>query len=100
MSSECEKPDQSTIDSVIHSPLLNKRRRDIKLIHQNNDKINHPSHYQGQRFEVIDIIEDFDLGFKLGNAIKYILRAGRKGDFIEDLRKAIWYLEREILHPS
>lgn len=77
-----------------------KSTADIKMIHQNPEKINHPSHYQGQRFEVIDIIEDFDLGFKLGNAIKYILRAGRKGDFVEDLRKAIWYLEREICHPS
>ncbi len=58
--------------------------------------INHPKHYQGTKFEVIDIIEDFDLNFCLGNAIKYILRAGKKGDRVEDLRKAIWYLTREI----
>jgi len=57
---------------------------------------NHPSHYQGQKYEVIDIIEDFELNFCLGNAIKYILRAGKKGDKKEDLRKAIWYLTREI----
>ncbi len=54
-----------------------------------------PPHYKGKRFESIDIIEDFDLGFHLGNAIKYILRAGKKGDKVLDLRKAIWYLERE-----
>lgn len=65
-----------------------------------SEKVNHPSHYQGHKFEVIDIIEDFDLGFNLGNAIKYILRAGKKGLVIEDLKKAIWYLQREINHPS
>lgn len=61
-----------------------------------NDSVNHPSHYQGKGFEVIDIIEDFNLNFCLGNAIKYILRAGRKGDRVTDLHKAIWYIEREI----
>lgn len=59
------------------------------------DLVNHPSHYQGKRFESIDIIEDFELGFHLGNAIKYILRAGKKGNKVQDLKKAIWYLERE-----
>lgn len=58
--------------------------------------VNHPSHYQGNKFEVIDIIEDYNLGFNLGNAIKYILRAGKKNDYVEDLKKAIWYLQREI----
>jgi hypothetical protein len=61
-----------------------------------NDLINHPPHYKGNKFEVIDIIEDFGLSFRLGNAIKYILRAGKKGDRIEDLKKAIWYINREI----
>lgn len=61
------------------------------------DPINHPSHYQSKSgIEVIDVIEAFDLGFHSGNAIKYILRAGKKGDRIEDLRKAQWYLDREI----
>ena len=58
--------------------------------------VNHPSHYQGKQFEVIDVIEDFDLNFKLGNAVKYILRAGKKDNSQEDLKKAHWYLEREI----
>ncbi len=61
-----------------------------------SDQINNPSHYQGKRLEVIDIIEDFNLGFNLGNCVKYILRAGKKDKKEEDLRKAIWYLEREI----
>lgn len=60
------------------------------------ENVNHPSHYQGNTFEVIDIIEDFQLGFNLGNAIKYILRAGKKGNREKDLMKAIWYLQREL----
>lgn len=58
-------------------------------------KVNHPKHYQGNKFEVIDIIEDFKLDFLLGNSIKYILRAGKKEDLAQDLKKAIWYLERK-----
>ncbi len=57
--------------------------------------INHPAHYQGKRFEVIDIIEDYKLGFNLGNALKYILRAAKKGNKLQDLKKALWYIERE-----
>ena len=65
---------------------------------QSKERVNHPDHYQGGKYEVIDIIEDFDLSFSLGNAIKYILRAGHKDPQLkkEDLRKAIWYLEREL----
>lgn len=58
--------------------------------------VDHPEHYQGYRYEVIDIIEDYNLGFNLGNVIKYVLRANKKGHLIEDLKKAKWYLEREI----
>lgn len=59
-------------------------------------EIDKPSYYKGSNFEVIDIIEDFNLGFRLGNAIKYILRCGKKGKREDDLKKAIWYLEREV----
>jgi hypothetical protein len=62
----------------------------------NQPFVDHPPHYQGKSMETIEVIESFDLNFCLGNAIKYILRAGKKGDKEEDLRKAIWYLEREI----
>jgi hypothetical protein len=58
--------------------------------------IEHPDHYQGKGLEVIEVIEAFDLGFSLGNCIKYILRAGKKGDAVEDLLKARWYLERHL----
>jgi hypothetical protein len=60
------------------------------------EMVNHPDHYQGNKFEVIDVIEDYDLGFSLGNAIKYILRADKKGNRKQDLEKAIWYIQREI----
>jgi hypothetical protein len=59
-----------------------------------------PSHYKAGGMEAIDVIEAFGLDYHLGNATKYILRAGKKGDRIEDLRKAVWYLEREIARAS
>ena len=62
------------------------------------DNVNHPSHYTFGKIEVIDFIEDKKLGFHLGNAVKYISRAGRKdpAKTVEDLRKAAWYLNRQI----
>ena len=62
------------------------------------DNVNHPSHYTFGKIEVIDFIEDQHLGFHLGNAVKYISRAGRKnpGKTVEDLRKAVWYINRQI----
>jgi hypothetical protein len=61
------------------------------------EMVNHPDHYQGSGgMEVIDIIENYDLGFSLGNAIKYILRSNKKGSADQDLKKAIWYINREI----
>ena len=62
-----------------------------------NETVNHPTHYNAGKIEVIDFIEDQKLGFALGNCIKYICRAGKKNNNpIEDLNKAKWYLEREI----
>lgn len=65
---------------------------------EKNDQVNHPSHYTDGKIEVIEYIEDKKLDFCLGNAIKYISRAGKKdkSKTIEDLKKAIWYIEREI----
>lgn len=61
------------------------------------DSISNPSHYvEGRKYEPIDVIEDWDLNFRLGNALKYIARAGRKGTKEQDLAKAVWYLQREI----
>ena len=68
-----------------------------------NDPVNHPSHYTSSKaacklcsepIECIDVTQHMD--FCLGNAVKYIWRAGLKGDAVVDLKKAAWYLDREI----
>lgn len=64
------------------------------------EMVNHPDHYKSNGLEAIDIIEAFNLGFNIGNVIKYILRAGRKESYIQDLEKAQWYLQREILRVN
>ena len=61
-----------------------------------HDAIQRPAHYTFSAVEPIDAIEAWQLGFHLGNVVKYIARAGRKGNRIEDLKKARWYLTREI----
>lgn len=70
----------------------------ISYIFEEKEKemINHPSHYNQGKYEAIDVIEDWKLNFNLGNTIKYISRAGHKDDIIQDLKKASWYLNREI----
>lgn len=63
------------------------------------ERIDHPHHYSfGRKIEPIAAIDDWQLGFSLGNAVKYISRAGRKSgvDPVEDLKKARWYLDHEI----
>lgn len=63
------------------------------------ETVNHPPHYGGQDnpFEAIKVIDAWQLSFCLGNAVKYICRAGKKhADAVEDLRKAAWYLQHEI----
>ena len=69
----------------------------LKLFIKTKDLVNHPSHYTVGGIEAISVIEAWNLNFCLGNALKYICRAGRKTDnLIEDLQKAQWYLSREI----
>jgi len=63
------------------------------------ESVNHPSHYGGKdnTYEAIKVIEAWDLDFCLGNVVKYLSRAGKKSDKkVEDLEKALWYLNREI----
>lgn len=62
------------------------------------EAVNHPDHYNTGKIEVIDFIEDQSLGFNLGNVVKYTARAGKKNPdkTLEDLRKAAFYLDREI----
>lgn len=68
------------------------------------DNVNHPQHYTSGKIEVIDFIEDKKLNFHLGNVVKYVARCGLKKSkgrsiddkALEDLKKAKWYLDREI----
>ena len=73
-------------------------KRYLEEQQENNEKdmVNSPSHYNKGGYEAIDIIEALDLNFNLGNAFKYIFRAGDKDDIIQDLKKSLWYLQREI----
>lgn len=61
-----------------------------------SDPVNHPEHYGGadNPYEAIKVIEAWGLGFHLGNAVKYVARAGKKGSEATDIDKAIWYLKR------
>lgn len=59
--------------------------------------VDHPEHYsKNRKIEPIDVIEDWDLNFHLGNVVKYIGRYKRKGSGIEDIKKAKWYLDRYL----
>ena len=69
--------------------LMTVKREDL-------EEINHPSYYNQSKIEVIDAIEEWQLGFHLGNAVKYIARAKHKGTEVKDIQKAIWYLQRFI----
>lgn len=70
-----------------------KNRKEIDF-----DIVKKPKHYNMGKYEAIDVIEDWNLGFNLGNTVKYISRAGHKdkNKTIEDLEKSLWYLKREI----
>lgn len=72
------------------------REAGLDVISNVDKEVQQPLHYKGKTLEVIHIIEDFGLNFNLGNVLKYVLRAGKKEDRMKDLKKAMWYLEREI----
>lgn len=78
--------------------IVEKVEPEVKTVElpKKEDVINHPSHYTRGKIEVIDFIEDQQLPYHLGNVIKYIARAGYKGDKLEDLKEARWYLDRYI----
>jgi hypothetical protein len=61
-----------------------------------SDNVDHPPHYTFGKIEVIDAIEDWQLGFHEGNVVKYVARAKHKGNELECLQKARWYLDRAI----
>ena len=80
------------------SEALNIDYKELNMEEDKKEMVDHPSHYNMGKFEAIDVIEDWNLGFNLGNTVKYISRAGHKDKdkVIEDLKKAAWYLDREI----
>ena len=64
------------------------------------EMVDHPTHYNRGKYEAIDVIEDWQMNFNLGNALKYLSRAGHKDDIVQDLKKAKWYIDREIQRLS
>lgn len=91
---ECEKVMTPPEDDK-KSKLKQTLQKELDAV-QKEDMVNHPPHYTQGKIEVIDFIEDQQFPYHLGNVIKYISRAGRKGDKLEDLKKAQWYLARYI----
>ena len=85
-------------DSVTNVTSTRLKKLAIEMIEKPSDVVNNPAHYTDGGIETIDYIEAKGLGYHLGNAVKYISRAGKKGtnQGLEDLRKAQWYLARAI----
>ena len=77
-------------------PIDDYARAEGEVVGVQPDPVNHPKHYTAGGIETIDFIEAKRLGYNLGNVVKYITRASHKGNQLEDLRKAQWYLTREI----
>lgn len=77
---------------VMYAPMT-EPDKDVPTV----DLVNHPPHYKVGGVETIDFIEAKGLGYNLGNVVKYLTRADHKGNKVQDLEKARWYLEREIM---
>ena len=90
---------QKMSQSPQYNPTL---RYDDPTVKELRDPVEHPAHYTFGKIEVLDAIEDWGLDYHRGNILKYLVRAGKKGDkLIEDLRKARFYLDRYIrLHQE
>ena len=84
------------LTGAIADNIERNRAMQIELFEPKSDPINHPAHYKIGGIETIDFIEAKNLGYNLGNVVKYITRADHKGNKLEDLRKAQWYLTRAI----
>jgi len=75
-------------------PDLREKLEKVPGVH---DSVNSPPHYaEGRKYEPIDVIEDWHLNYHLATALKYISRVGRKKDAVEDIKKAVWFLNREL----
>jgi hypothetical protein len=85
-------------DSVKKFEEMNDREATFTIDEDENSSVIHPKHYGGadNPYEAIKVIEAWGVGFNLGNTLKYISRAGKKDNIIQDLEKALFYLDREI----
>ena len=85
-------------DSAKKFEEMNDREATFTIDEDNNSSVIHPQHYGGKNnpYEAIKVIEAWEVGFNLGNTLKYISRAGKKDNIIQDLEKALFYLDREI----
>ena len=95
LSELCPKCPRHKENCIRTSPHTMHKHEHAGAYHEYPDLINHPPHYNEGNIEVIDFIEDKKLGFHLGNVVKYICRES-KGNYLEDLEKAKWYLDREV----
>jgi len=87
-------PSRGTLNKV---PSIVQEHFHITML---EDPVNHPSHYKVGGIETIDFIESKELGYNLGNVVKYITRSDHKGNKLQDLQKAQWYLNREIANTQ
>lgn len=85
-------------DSLKKFEEMNDREATFTIDEDDNSSVIHPQHYGGKNnpYEAIKVIEAWEVGFNLGNTLKYISRAGKKDNIIQDLEKALFYLDREI----
>lgn len=86
-------------DALLNDSITNSQVNSIStnpMIKPLKEQIDHPSHYNQGKIEVVDAIADWGLNFQLGNVVKYTARAGHKDDILVDLEKAKWYLQYEI----
>jgi hypothetical protein len=101
------KPRMQSTTTLAVSPAVAKLAEQVVQVenliakhYPTEDTINHPAHYKVGGVETIDFIEAKNLSYHLGNVVKYISRADHKGSRLENLKKAQWYLEREIANAS
>jgi hypothetical protein len=83
-------------EEMLEKPILAVNYDGSLNLDAKEDLINNPKHYTTGGIETIDFIEAKNLNFRLANAVKYLTRAEHKGSKLSDLKKAIWYIQREI----
>ncbi len=90
------RKDERSADEKLQEFIGNAESYTGPVLTATSNMVDHPKHYNSGKIEVICAIEDWKLGFNLGNCVKYIARADLKGKPLEDLLKAKFYLDREI----